>query len=350
MDNILAKIKIGERFTFFVSYLLISLMMGCIAISLVQLVNRIFPHWQGMYAVILVVLISLERIFSIVKTDSFELGKKIIYHIAEWVTIAVGLKIILYTLNGFDSFFKDIQDWQTNFILFFSGEYIPVLILLALSWWISGSFTTDMEELRVDSLDLHWEVGILENRRQDAREAIINRILWLGIIMIFAAVLTRLDIATLFGPYQAYQAPVINTLFYFLCALLLFSQTQFSLLRGRWMWHQTPPPTMLGQSWLKYGAGFLLLITLLAFLLPTHYTFGFLDILRYIIIFIIQIVIVVFTLLALPFGWLLSLLSGSKSTEEPLQAPEFTNILPQNIKAEIDPTLQLLQTILFWMF
>lgn len=350
MKDFFARVKLDERITFNISYLLIGLMMGCVAVSFIQFANRIFTSWSGEYVIIVVVVLSLMRIFSYERIQSLDQGQRLIYHAAEWVTIAVGLKLLLYALKGFDSLIQDLLTWQTNFISFFSGEYIPILVLLGLTWLLSGQFANDMEELRVDKLDLNWEVGILENRRQDARTAIINRILWLGAIMIFAAILTRVDIAALFGPYFAVQVPVINVLLYFLAALLLFSQTHYSLLRGRWMWHKTEIPTTLGVSWFKYGLGFLLLITIIAFLLPTHYSFGFLELLRFIIALIIQIVLLVFAVLSLPFGWLLSLLSGSKSIDEPLPTPELANILPQNTAPAANPTLELIQTIIFWGF
>lgn len=349
MDNLFSKIKLGERFTFTISYILISTMMVCVAISFIQFTRRIFPGWNGDYIIPLVIIISLERLINKQRIDALEAHQRWIYNIAEWISIAVILKIFFYFNNGFDRFIVDIFAWQSNFLVFLEGEYIPVLALLLLCWFLSASFASHLEDLRVDQMDLRWEVGILENRRLEAREGIMNNILWLGMAMVFAAVLTRLDVKALFGPFLAYQAPVINILVYFLGALLLFSQTQYSLLRGRWLWHQVSLPPKLESSWLKYGLLFFIFLTILAFLLPTGYTFGLLEVLRFILSALIQIVLVIVAILSLPLGWLLSLLKGSPQPQDPAPPVDFTDALPQRTQQVPDPILQLIQNLLFWL-
>lgn len=338
----------AERYALWVDYLLIIVMLVCASISMVQFIQRIYTGWDASYVIFLVIVILIERLVTFKKIQSLELEQKIIYHAAEFVTFAILLKLFGYFLHGFGGFIDDLSRWQGDFLTFFTGEYFFVLILLFISWLLCGKFMEYLEEMRIDPLDVNWDVGILENRRQLARSAMISLIISVGVGMVSASILTRLDITALFGESPTLQLPVINILVYFLAAFLFFSQTQFALLNGRWMWHDVQIRPGLEKSWFKIGVFFLLAVSILSFILPTSYTVSILDLLRIVFTFITQILFFIFSLLFLPIGWLFSLLKGSPPTAEVSQSPDFTSLIPPAATQQVPPFLLLLQSLLFW--
>jgi len=338
-----------DRSSILIEFFLITFMMSTATISIVHLMQRIISGWDGSYVVLLVALITIERLATFSKVQSFELEQKIIYHFAELITVAILLKLMTYLLHGFGQFFDDIANWQRNFLTFFTAEYLTVLLLLVASWIIAGIFAQHLEELRIDKLDYKWDVGILENRRQDARSAMINLIFAISVAMILASILTRLDVSALMGDSPALQIPVINILLFFLSAFLFFSHTQFSLLNGRWMWHQAVIQENMTKSWMRLGLIFLAAVSIISFILPTSYTFNFLELIRIAITVVTQILFFLFTLFFLPIGWLFSLLKGSEIQTESPPPPDFSLITPPRTDQPLDPILVFLQSLLFWV-
>lgn len=348
MNQSFDRFKQTQSLILLISRIIVSLMMGCVAVSVLQLASRINPGWSGNYLVILVVFISLERLLTFNHINNLDRGPRFAYHIAEWVTFAFGFRLLLMIKSSSGDLVGYLAQFTVNIASIFTGEFVIGMTILAVSWLLSGSFIADIEELTYEELDLKWELGILENRRQSARESCKNRTLWLGLVMLFVAVLTRLDVKALFGPYEALQAPVLNIMAFFLCGLALFCLMQFHVLQGRWIWQHISVPPSIGKSWIKYSVIFIAVVILLAYLLPTRYTFGLLDLVRFTISAIISIVLLITSLVMIPFGWLLSLIPRNQSIEEPIAPTEIAPIIPQAPASQPDPTLQMIQTILFW--
>jgi hypothetical protein len=329
--------------------LLISLMMAVASVSITQFGLRILPGWNGWYYIpVIVWFVSIEAILTKDRLDDLEFRARMIYHAAEWVIFAILLKITLYLTTGINQLWIDLPRWQQDPIHFFEGAFTPILLILLFAWTMSKSIADDIELLQSEMTDLKWELGKLENSRQDARKHLAERIFFIGGLMVFITMLTRLDLKQIWGETPASQASIAFVLVYFLLALVLLSQTQFALLRGRWFWNQTPASPDIGRNWIKFSLILFALITVISFLLPTRYTFGFLEVMGVIIYYIFQVVFFIINLLAIPCAWLFSLFGvkgGPTQTINPLPLPNLNNL--QTTSTPL-PWWELLKSILFW--
>lgn len=330
--------------------ILISLMVVCLAVSVMQFGERLAAgqNWSGWYIPILAWLISLEAMITKEKTQDLDPLAKLLYHVSEWIIFAIIVKVVHYLIVGTDLLWIDLPQWQQNLASFFTGDYLPIMVVLFLTWALSGSLTNDMVELQTELTDFKWELGKLENNRQAARQRMAEKIFVAGGIMIFITMLTRLDLQQIWGEMPASTASIANVLVYFFLTLAFLSITQFSLLRGKWFWNQTPIAPGIGKNWLKFSLIFFAILAAIAFILPTRYTFGFLEVLYFVFNLIVQVAYFFISLLALPCGWLFSLLGLTKSqptVNTPLQLPKALTPEPGGPPVA---WWELVKSILFW--
>ena len=332
-------------------------MLACATVSIVQFGQRL-SSTQGTpiniwYLPLLTFAISIEAFATREKVKSLEFNQKVVYLIAEWVIFSVLLKVISYMLIGPDQFWGDLALWQQNLAYFFIGikgeyEYLPVLSILFVAWLLSTDIAHNLEELQSESTDFKWELGKLDNNRQAARQRISEKIFFVGGVMVLLSMATRMDLKQIWGDTPGSQLSLANVLIYFLLVLVFLSQTQFALMRGRWLWNQSPISPHIGKNWIKFSLIFFIIIALIAFILPTRYTFGFLQVIEVVSGFLVQVIFFIVGVLLIPCGWLFSLLGLKKvaSTDNtPLQLPQL--VIPQTTGS---PLLwwELLKSILFW--
>jgi hypothetical protein len=335
------------------SYLVITAMMTCISITFIQVAfwfTADIPGFHWGYIPFLAVIVSLESIFTRPVARELEGREIIIYHLAEWVTIAVLLKVAYYLVRGFGQIQVDLPLWQEDFISFFQGEYFFALLIMAAVWLISHVSANDIEALNVDTSDSYWDIGKLMNTRGSIRQDLVSRLLWIGIFLVLMVTVVRASIIAAPGSMSS-QAPVINIMIYFALALLLFSQTQFAILRGRWFWHKTPISRFLTGAWIRYSLLFFGLLAIVSFLLPTNYSMGLLETLHAFFSLLINLVIALVQLLILPILWLLTLAGFSRQAQTDITAtPAPLPVLPPPVSPNTPlPWLQLIQSILFWV-
>ncbi|RPJ51973.1 MAG: hypothetical protein EHM21_01430, partial [Chloroflexi bacterium] len=265
------------------------LMMLSLAFAVVQLGERIFSEWNGGYLVWASLIIALEAIYTRKRTREMEGREKIIFRISEWVAIAVALKLLIYLVNDPGQILADLPGWQKDFLSnFFTGEYMLAIALALAVWFNSAGLANSLERLYERDEDTLWdELGKLQNALNDVRRGLTTRVFIIGTVIVVMAALSRFDATAIFReigkPPPGYYGPVVNVLFYFLLALVLLSQTQFALMRIRWMWQRLPMPPGLAKNWFRYGLLFFLALAIIVFFLPTEYTVGFFDTLRYLL-------------------------------------------------------------------
>ena len=186
-----------QSHTNLLSYLVITAMMVCASITFIQVgywFTADITGFQWGYIPFLAAVVSLEAIFTRPVARELEGREQILYHLAEWVTIAVLLKVIYYLVRGFGEILIDLPLWQENFITFFQGEYFYALIFLAAVWSISHISADDIESLNVDSTDTYWDIGKLMNTRGTIRQTLVSRFLWIGVILVLMVTIVRSSI------------------------------------------------------------------------------------------------------------------------------------------------------------
>jgi hypothetical protein len=352
-DNLAQRFQKNERLTTFVTHLIVALMLGSVAVSVVQFGEYLAPGWNGAYLVPLSVLVALEAMYSRrkIRHAGFFSREYIFYRLTEFVLLFLGIKLVLYLVRGVDRLWADIQVLHYNFWdAFFTNEYILVAGFCFLVWAIAGMFAEELDHLEGDEklLSRERETGIIE-KRPAARRRLANLILYIGGALIFEAALVRLDWTLLWGETPPLRGHILNVVVYFVLALILLSLTQFSVLRVHWSLERIPISTDLAAGWLKYSAIFLLILAAIAFVLPTSYSVGLLDIVAYGISILTSILSALLFLLMLPFFLLMSLFARLFGTAEPVPPPNFQEIIPQQPQAVASaPWLEVLKSILFW--
>jgi hypothetical protein len=349
--------------------LLVCLLMACASVSFVQFAQRLTTYntpnsisnplniW---YLPILVFAVTIEVFVTREKVESLDIIERTIYHITEWVVIALIVKIVIYLVIGPSQLWTDLSylaRYPASFFIAYDiegvaigeSEFLPILLLLFLAWIMASDIAKEVDRLQSELTDFKWEMGKLDNDRQDARRRIAEKVFLVGGIMILLSMVTRLNIKGFLGNTLAFQAPLVNVIIFFFLALVLLSQTQFAFLRGRWFWSQTPIAPHVGKNWIRYSLIFFVVIALIALILPTAYTFTLLQLIQAIVNFVAQIGFFIVSLFAYLFGLIASMI-GEKgsivSDNKPIPTPQPPP--PPQIVGEPLPWLDLLKSILFW--
>ncbi len=353
--DLLTNVRNSLGHNILIGKVMVVIMMMIIAIGVVLLGERIVPGWRGGYLVWASLVIAIEAMVTRDHARELEGRERIIFHLSEWVAIAVALKMFIYLIRGPAQLLQDLPLWQANFLEnFFNGEYILALFIAGLVWVNSLGYASDLESLYERDMDTRWdELGKLQNALHDVRQRISTRIFIIGSLVVLMAALSRVDATTLFRsigkPPPGYYAPVVNVLAYFIIALILLSQTQFALLRIRWLWQKMPISPNLAKNWLRYSLFFFLFLAILVFFLPTEYSIGLFDVLRYAVNLLLRAASILMMLIALPFTLCLSLfkLSGTQGAPQPEQPS-----MPLLIGGPSQPPiawLEFLRSLAFWI-
>lgn len=362
-ENWYQPFRINQRLADTLAYIVIAVMLGCVSVSFVQFAERLSPGWQGGHLVWLSFLVALEamasrRLMRKQMLNFFSWGWWL-YHLSELVVVMLILKTILYIRRGFDLLIADTARWQQEWFAFFDdGELLGGMGLLFVIWLFGTAFYDDLWKMRTSQRDLLFdEIQEMELDRIEGRKSMIGRIFSVGMLMVFLAAVVRLDMRQIWGDKGPINTPLINVLIYFGLSFLIMSLSQFSLLRGRWMWEQSKISIDMAKRWFQYALLFFVTLIILAFILPSGYSVGLLDVLRigmnliwvaiqYFYLFFATLV----SLLLAPIMWLMSIFSGEQVDQNPL--PEFTPppvAQPESIGGNGMPWLDVLRSIVFWV-
>jgi hypothetical protein len=340
-----------------ISTITVVVMMGCLGYGYAQMTRRI-THLAGHeisldYLILFSLFVAIESIYTLRRSKDLEGQEKWIFRSAEVLTLVILLKLFVLLRHGLQSALIEVSRWQADFFnAFFTLEFIAAGILLLFIWLFSASFSSNLDQLADSEQDATWdEIGKVQNALRLIRNQIaINTFIAGGLVILFA-VAARLNLRSFLPILQdRFDAsiPVANVIVYFLLALVLLSQTQFSLLRARWLWSKTPVAPRLGKNWLTYGTIFFLVLGVLSFLLPTNYSLGFFETLGYILgsigyIFRFLITLALFPLSICARIFNLNETQGGELPDAPPPAP------PPTPPAEETSSLwQIIQSILFW--
>jgi hypothetical protein len=321
--HLLEQYQSGKKLAILVGYILITLMMLCVAFGFIFLGARLIPGWKGGYLVGMVLFLSIEAIYSRKRVAEFEQKEKIIFRISEWIAFAILIKALLYLVNGPAQFLIDLPLWQADFLTFFTGEYFLALFVAILTWLSSAAFSAEVEELYERENDADWDdLGKLQNVLRNIRNRISSRTFIIGTLLVGLAVISRLETnIVLLNSAESTRKnmfPILNVLIYFLLTLVLLTQTQFALLRTRWITQRLPVSPNLTRNWIKYGLIFFIFLAVVVFFLPTNYSIGLLDTLKFSLGYLFQAASFLILLITLPITFCLSLFSfTSKSTQSP---------------------------------
>ena len=370
----------NQRWATVASHTLVCLMMVCLTISFAQFLGRFLPLggslplWGG--------VIAGEAFLSyhVTKAKSPFSTEWLLARGAEWIVLLAAIKLIIELQHEWGTFLSDLPRWEQNFgPAFFDSEFMSVLFVLITIWVLSTFFANDLAEmvgsepiLYTAHLDtkqiaqvqataalygMRVDEDILPSNRRDIHNRLLSRTLTLGVVMVIIAGLLRQDRVTLWQGQPIAQVSVINVVIYFILGLGLFSQTNFMALRAAWGYEHAKIHQHLGSRWVFYSLVFVLGLGVLALLLPTRYSLGFLDTLMYLLGFLRIIIEFIIGIIMLPvlliFRLFAIILGKGNEKSEPIENKPAVPIETQAPNIAIHtyiPWWDVFKSFLFWGF
>jgi predicted small integral membrane protein len=329
--------------------LVIGAMLGCVALSLVELIRLFAPAWNGTYLVVGCVLAALEATYSYRLVRArwvWDAAYVLRFRAIELAMFFILLKIGGYIGDPWAAVLADIRTWPHDPPAVIDPETVVAFVLAVLSWEASTQTVRDLERL--------YEPPERSLLYVPPTESLTRRFFWGGAVLLIATGITRIGIAALLNLSRPpVPGLVLNVLVYFLLGLVMLGQVHFTWLRKQWQAQEIKVTDELASRWVRYSLAFTGLAALLAFLLPTGYTVGLLDAVSTILQILAYGVTLLFTFLLYPFGWLAWLMARLFGGEQP---PPQAEILPLQLPQREPPApggaapdwLEILRSVLFW--
>lgn len=344
-----------------------SLMVTCLSISVTLFGRKLAPGWQAGALPVLTFLVSLERMFTYKRLKRLAVFSRpwVIFHTTQWVVLLLGLKLLLIAQTG-ASLWMQIQLWRLDFPTYFlDNNYILAVLFIGAIWLLSGYFAGLLDEMSLEESLIRFEMATAAPLdKPPARERLLTAFFGLGFFLVILTAFLRVDLRMLvlanfeqvnWQPLPYLAAGAWNVLLYFLLGLALMSLSQLARLNAGWHFQKLDISTQLAGRWVLYSLVFIGLVALVASLLPTNYSLGFLAVLRYVLQWIFGAFLFVFGVLLsllVAVGSFLAQLFGFKveESDSPATQPFAPPELPPEISTAAGPPwLELLKSLLFWL-
>jgi hypothetical protein len=375
-------------------------MIGCIAVALAEMaylmircIVAVFPgmayllnqNWGTAFFVVVCVLVALEACYSqhLLKRMARVDRNLLKFRLIEISLLLVLIKIGSYVGDDWNDILSDIRMWPHNPMLILSDEVLIAFALALISWMAASETIKDLDRLK-DPPRCHHDAFISwvtttdttkgpdrldgspqYHRDEDVPRQNITLRFFAGSILLFISTgVSRLSVKVLLDRLRHIgsidpsrpSAPglVLNILIYFLLGLILLGQVQYTTMHRRWRESEVKVTQKLGARWARYGLIFIGLVSLVAFLIPTGYTMGFLEtagsvftILAMVLRFTVELIIFLVFLLPL---WLLRRLFGGDTT--PPSLPAISDELKgTQVSPDMGalPWVDVLRSVVFWL-
>ncbi len=327
---------------------LITIMIMCFNLSVVNFAWLFNPSWSGRHFLIGMLITTVEALYSYRLLKSFHTAEAefvLRYRAAEWGLLLILLKVLSLTNQSSGAIWAEMESaWQDPGNLL-SYEFLMMTMLAFTAWLVATGSIIDFENLAIP----------YEN--DEAQDNLADLFFKGGGILVLLSGLTQIELRSGWSSLTDFQRPqlsgvIFNVLLYFVLGIVLLGQVNLTTLLQRWRTQNIEVAPNLVKQWVKYSLIFLGGIGAVAFLLPTHYTLGFLTSVGIIITLFMTVPLFIFQLGMLLFllftVWLLSLL-GYTASDLPMQPPS-PPVLP-SLAEETGSFFwsQLLQSLSFWI-
>ena len=346
-----------QYFSIITSKVFVCLMMASTAYTFGLFAGKIAAFQSNLHLVISALCISAIAFFlhPMVKFSPLDNFNRLIYNFCEWVVITLALRFTVYLELGTNQMGADMSHLREAFLsTFFYPGFIFTWILILAIWFTSLIYANNINLLHNIEQINDWEnLGSFQKDMYETRHQMTDRVLSIGLLMVFIAVLTNTELNASGVKYRiSYIASpqVINILIYFVLAFILLSLSQLASLRTRWWIRKLQISPALGKNWLRYALVFFLLLALISLILPTDYTLGFLESLNLILSTVIAVVFGIISLIIYLYLILLSKLVGTTSPAPFLPMPLQLGKPLANLPPTAGPSwFEQIKSILFWV-
>ena len=348
----------------FVNYAIVALMMTCAVGVVVGVIQALSSSWNGAYLIVVCFIVAFEALYTarVMRRIAFPSREWASYRVGEVVSIMILLKALIYVMRGAGQFLIDLPKWQHDFLVsFFTGEYLLACVLVLVVYLVCNQFANDLFELESDDATLERErKNDFRNNRAASHKQLTLKVVLVAGVMIAVTLMGRTFQRIIGGgaaaasiDQEGMPSYALGLLAYVVLGFLLLSLTRLAALRAAWYRERAPISPDIAWRWALYVVVFLVVIALVAMVLPTHYSVGLLQLLRYaagLLISLLQIVIYFLLLiLTFPLNLLMRLLGNSPVT--PNRPPPVMMMPPPASPDQptgANPLLDLIQSILFW--
>ncbi|HET7079706.1 MAG TPA: DUF4129 domain-containing protein [Chloroflexia bacterium] len=256
---------------------IVGLMVGSIVLALVQMLHLVIPAWDGTYLAVFCGLVAAESYFSyrFAPKGSWDTVTKLRYRGSEALLIILLLQLSTNISEGRANIFEGLPR--------FDAPMLIAMTIVLLCWFFAADTAADLERVGEPPEQTPAYVPPLDT--------LTSRFLVGGAILLIATGLSKIRLEGLFDLGRApIGGLVLHVLVYFLLGVILLGQVRYTELSRRWEARGTRMAPELPAGWVRYSVIFVALVALLAFVLPTSYTVGLLDVLRTILGWIVAIV------------------------------------------------------------
>jgi hypothetical protein len=351
-----ASYQVNAHWSVIANRVLLVGMMVSTAYSIYQFFQFAVPTWNTSYLVVLALFMTFEAMLSHHQSKrTADLDISIgMYYFVEWVVLLLLIKAFLLLRPGQPPLIDMWRTWREDISsLFLDGETLISVTTAFFTWGMTMWYLKDLDEVESEETILADRHEGLRSNRYEIRQSIITRFLLIGFFMILITVIVNLDFIALFqGTLSSHRSGAFNIILYFLLGMLLLSLTHFSVLRAGWAWERVPLDPNMIRSWFIYSLVALALVSSVAFLLPTNYSYGILSLLRYLLNVIGTILFIIILAVLSGLAGLLKLIyslfqSSGPSVELPAMPsmPDIPEPIEQSTPAG---WIKLLQSIIFW--
>ncbi len=339
--------------------ILVGAMIGCIAWSLVGFARILFPAWNGAYLVVGCVLAAVEAgySFQLIRPRRLFTDEVVRFRAIELALLLILLKAGSYVAAGWQTVVADIRRWPHDPLLILDLQ-TAVLFVLAFSSWLTAT-------VAARDLDRVGESPERSRYYVSPMQSLSGRFFWGGGLLLVVSGLILIgrtapasrdwSLGAILRSLRGSPSPELafNVLLYFLLGLVALGQVRSTILIKRWREQEIPVDEVLPRRWVRASLVLVGLAALLAFLLPTGYTVGLLELVGTAVLWAAAILTYVFGLLmlvgALICSPLFALLAGLEVPPAKPVRPRLEPPPPAPTAAGYTPDwVLLMRSVLFW--
>jgi hypothetical protein len=338
---------------------LIAGMVACLTSPVVLFLEQVLQYWNGTYFPVFCFFASLEGILSerLLRRQRISGWAYLASRLAELLFLLLALKLASYAPFGLDQLWYEAGGWVadpdsivTNIDLITSLVFAPIwlasLEVARLAAEIEGEEQVLEPPPDRDSVAYYeWMTQPSPVRdRQERLDTLGQLFLWGGILLLVASAFAHAFMS-------ATRPLALPILLYFALGIALLSQARYSVTVTGWRLQGIPVQPTLGRRWLAWALVFLLAVSLVALLLPTHYFLGPLVALLSVLGLLYYAILAVLTFLYFLILSLLSLFFPSMPAPQEPATPFQPLPLPEAAPAEVGGAawLQVVVSVVFWV-
>jgi len=322
----------------------LGLLVACVVWPVAQLISRM-PSAPGFVTLLMVpVLMSLVGLTTqhIVVRRLLSGSEGLRFRLVELGVLFLGTKLAALASLTVPELGQAVRAWSASPLAFFDTGTVITYAIGVACWWMGTATAQDLDAVRDPSL----YVG-----ETDPRQRLTKRYFIGGAILMFFAAINRVNLISVVTlTQQRTRSPIVSALVYFLAGLLMLGQIRIARLLSLWRRDRVAVSPTLRVTWPRYLAILLAVAACVAFVLPTGYTIGLLDLTAYVLQWALALLAFLFMIITLPLSWLASLFLGGEPQASPggLERPPLE---PPMATAAAEPGAwwAVLRSALFWV-